>query len=113
MVGRKTEKKRLKRSIGNVQETMRRMQHDSIEFQAMKINQMLQGHYVYYGMAGNMRCLNKVYAAAATYWRKVLSRRSQKSYVTWEEYRRIRTLFPLKRPKIFIPYNRLKTYAKL
>lgn len=113
MVGRKTEKKRLKRSIGNVQETMRRMQHDPVELQALKINQMLQGHYAYYGMAGNMRCLNKVYAAAVTYWRKVLSKRSQKSYITWEEYRHIRTLFPLKRPKLFIPYNRLKTYAML
>ncbi|WP_440119645.1 group II intron maturase-specific domain-containing protein [Paenibacillus sp. QZ-Y1] len=113
MVGRKTEKKRKKRSIGNVQETMRRMQHEPLEVQAKKMNQMLQGHYAYYGMVGNMRCLSKVYATAVTYWRKVLSRRSRKSYVTWEEYQRLRSLFPLMRPKIFIPYQRLKTYAML
>ncbi|MEK4007726.1 hypothetical protein [Paenibacillus sp. FSL H3-0333] len=113
MVGRKTEKKRLKRSMGNVQETMGRMQHEPLEVQAKKINQMLQGHYAYYGMAGNLKCLSKVYATTVTYWRKVLSRRSRKSYVTWEEYQRLRSLFPLMRPKIFIPYQRLKTYAML
>jgi hypothetical protein len=53
--------------MGNVQETMRRMQHEPLEVQAKKMNQMLQGHYAYYGMAGNMRCLSKVDATAVTY----------------------------------------------
>lgn len=113
MVGRKTEKKRLKRSIGNVQETMRSIRHEPIEVQANKINQMLQGHYAYYGMAGNMRSLIKVYQTSVTYWRRMLSSRSQKSCVTWEKYHQIISLFPLLRPKIFIPYERLKTYAML
>ncbi|MCY9668247.1 hypothetical protein M5X11_25540 [Paenibacillus alginolyticus] len=111
MVGRKTEKTLLKRSIGNVQETMRKMQHEAIETQSVKINQMLQGHYAYYGMAGNLRYLTKVYKAAVFCWRRTLSRRSQRSYVTWEEFHRLRSLFPLRR--IFIPYNRVKTYAML
>ena len=74
---------------------------------------MLQGHYAYYGMAGNLKWLIKVYAATEGYWRKMLSSRSQKSRVTWEEFQRIKTLFPLVRPKIFIPYNRMKMYAML
>lgn len=113
MVGRKTEKKRLKRSIGKVQETMRTIRHAPIELQASKINQMLRGHYAYYGMAGNMRCLIKVYQAAVIYWRRMLSSRSQKSYVTWDHFHELRLKFPLMRPKIFIPYDRVKSYAML
>jgi len=113
MVGRKTEKQRIKRGIGKVQETMRKIRHEPIEAQAIQINQMLQGHYAYYGVAGNMKWLLKVYQATEKYWRRMLSSRSQKSYVTWEEFLKIKTLFPLSRPKIFIPYNRLKTYVML
>ncbi|GMA64866.1 hypothetical protein GCM10025859_53060 [Alicyclobacillus fastidiosus] len=113
MVGRKTEKQRLKRSIGKVQETMRKIRHRSIEEQVRQINQMLQGHYAYYGMAGNMRWLIKVYQATDFYWRRMLSSRSRKSYVTWKDFQELKTLFPLARPKLFIPYYRMKVYAML
>lgn len=113
MVGRKTEKQRFKRSIGKVQEMMREIRHQSLEEQARQINQILQGHYAYYGMAGNMKWLIKVYGSTEKYWRKMLSSRSQKSHVTWEEFLKIKTLFPLMRPKLFVPYDRLKAYAML
>lgn len=113
IVGRKTEKKRLKRSIENLQEMMRKIRHEPIKVQANRINQMLQGHYAYYGVAGNLKCLTKVYQTVEKYWRRMLSSRSQKSYVTWDKFRRIKTLFPLLRPKIFIPYRVLETYAVL
>lgn len=112
-VGRKTEKQRVSRSIGKVQETMRKIRHQSLEEQSRQINQILQGHYAYYGMAGNMKWLIKVYVAVEKYWRKMLSSRSQKSRVTWEEFSKIKMLFPLMRPKIFIPYSRMKMYAML
>ncbi|WP_338000177.1 hypothetical protein [Alicyclobacillus sp. ALC3] len=60
-----------------------------------------------------MKWLIKVYVAIERYWRKMLSSRSQKSRVTWEEFLKVKALFPLTRPKIFIPYSRLKTYAML
>lgn len=113
MVGRKTEKQRIKRSIGKVQETMRKIRHQSLEEQSRQISQILQGHYAYYGVAGNMKWLLKVYQATEKCWRRMLSSRSQKSYVTWEEFLNIKTLFPLSRPKVFIPYNRLKAYVML
>lgn len=99
MVGRKTEKKRLKRSIDNVQEAMRKIRHAPIDVQVQKINQILQGHYAYYGMAGNLRWLIKGYKAAVVYWRRMLMSRSQKSYITWEKYNHIKSLLPLMRPK--------------
>lgn len=59
MMGRKTEKTRFRRSVNKIQETLREIRHWSIEDQVKRINQILRGHYNYYGMAGNLWCLTK------------------------------------------------------
>ena len=41
----------------------------------------------------------------------MLSRRSQKSQVTWKAFQRILERFPLKRPKRYVPYSALRQYA--
>ncbi|WP_245001205.1 group II intron reverse transcriptase/maturase [Caldalkalibacillus thermarum] len=113
MVGRKTEKKRLRRSIGKIQTTLRLIRHWPIPEQVEKINQMLRGHYNYYGMAGNLKSLYKVYQATDKYWHKMLCSRSRKGYVTWERYAQIKSWFPIVRPRISIPYKELKLYVIL
>ncbi|WAH35282.1 hypothetical protein [Alicyclobacillus dauci] len=42
---------------------MRKIRHESIESQAKQINQVLQGHYAYYRVAGNMKWLLNMYQA--------------------------------------------------
>lgn len=113
MVGRKTEKSRLKRTVQRLQSLMREILHERIEDQARWINQLLQGHYAYFGMAGNARSLRQVYRVVLRYWRRMLSRRSQKSYVTWDAFLRILRRCPLKRPKLSIPYTALRQYVIL
>ena len=81
MVGRKTEKSRVRRTIQRLQATMRQIRHDRLEDQVHTINQLLPGHYAYFGMAGNLPSLQQVYRVATRYWRRMLSRRSQKSTV--------------------------------
>ncbi|MET4751139.1 reverse transcriptase domain-containing protein [Bradyrhizobium sp. RT11b] len=61
--GMRTEKSRLKRSLMSLQELMRRIRHYKISDQAGEINAVLRGHYAYYGVAGNLRNLVKVYRA--------------------------------------------------
>jgi RNA-directed DNA polymerase len=57
MVGRKTEKSRFRRSIQGIQSLMREIRHYSLREQGEKINQVLRGHYAYYGVGGNLnRC---------------------------------------------------------
>jgi len=113
MVGRKTEKTRLKRIIAELQEEMRRIRHWPVRAQTQIINQMLRGHYNYYGLAGNIKSLFKVYEKAIWCWRRMLSSRSSKSYITWDKFHKIKALFPLLRPKLAIPYEKLKVYAML
>jgi hypothetical protein len=59
----RTEKSRLRRGLMSLQELMRRIRHDTISDQVDEINAVLRGHYAYYGIAGNIRALLKVYRA--------------------------------------------------
>jgi RNA-directed DNA polymerase len=113
MVGRKTEKSRLKRSIQKITDKMREIRHWAIKDQADKINEMLRGHYNYYGMGGNLKSLLRVYYRVEDYWRKMLSSRSWKGYITWDKYKEIKKTFPILRPKIRIPFGSMKSYAML
>jgi hypothetical protein len=47
------------------------------------------------------------------YWREMLSSRSQKGKVRWEVFLAIKRKYPLQRPKLSLPYTRLKQYAVL
>jgi len=113
MVGRKTEKSTLRRSVHNLRSLMREVRHYSLNEQSEKINQVLRGHYAYYGLGGNIKSLFKIYGFTERYWRRMLSSRSQKSYITWERFQFLKTLFPLQRPKLFIPYTRMKSLTVL
>jgi len=44
-------------------------------------------------------------------WRTMRSSRSQKGHVRWEVCLAIKRRYPLQRPKLSLPYTRLKQYA--
>jgi hypothetical protein len=89
------------------------IRHEPLNEQATQINQILRGHYAYYGIAGNLGSLLRVYRSVERYWRKMLSSRSQKAQVRWEVFLAIKRTYPLQRPKLSLPYARLKQYAVL
>ena len=78
MVGRKTEKTRMRRSIKKLQQLMRKIRHHHLK----AINQGLQGHYAYYGLGGNHRSLWAICRIAEKYWCKMLKSRSRKSLIS-------------------------------
>ena len=110
-VGMRTEKSRLRRALVRLQDQMRRMRHSPLQDQADHLNQMLRGHYAYYGIAGNIRALRKVHRAVECYWRKMLSSRSWKGQVWWKQFQQIKERFPLLRPKLHLPYGALQALA--
>ena len=110
-IGLRTEKSRLRRAILRFQEQMRRLRHSSLQEQADHLNQMLRGHYAYYGMASNIRALRKVHRAVEHYWRKMLSSRSWKGTVYWTKFQEIKERFPLLQPKLHLPYGVLQALA--
>lgn len=113
MVGHKTEKSRFRRSVQGLQSLMRGIRPYSLREQVEKINQVLRGHYAYYGVGGNFKSLFMIYRLAERYWHKMLCSRSQKSYITWEGFNSLKQVFPLQRPKLSVPYTRMKALAVL
>lgn len=113
-VGMRTEKSRLRRSLLSLQELMRQIRLDAISEQVGEINVFLHGHHAYYGFAGNLRCLVKVYRAVERYWRRMLRSRSWAGRrLTWEKYHQIKARTPLLKPKLRLPYAELQALAVL
>ena len=111
-VGMRTEKTRLRRGLMSLQELMRRIRHDTISDQVDEINAVLRGHYAYYGIAGNIRALLKVYRAVERYWHRMLCSRSWAgAHLTWDAFHQIQERTPLQRPKLQLPYRALQTLA--
>ena len=111
-VGMRTEKSRLRRSLMSLRALMRRIRHDAIKKQVGELNAVLRGHYAYYGIAGNIRALFKVYRAVERYWRKMLcSRGWAGGRLTWTVFNRIKERSPLSRPKLHLPYRDLQSLA--
>jgi group II intron reverse transcriptase/maturase len=113
MLGRKTEKSRLRRSMDKLRELMHEIQHYGLKEQAKKINEVLRGHYAYYGMGGNHRSLWKIYRFSTKCWHTMLCKRSWKSYITWEKFTKIMDRFPIQQPVLKIPLVRIKSFAVL
>ena len=113
MVGRKTEKTRLRRSFEKLRELMRTIRHHKVEDQAEAINQVLRGHYAYYGLGGNHKSLWKIYRFSEKYWHKMLCIRSQKSYITWEKFNLMMERCPIQLPKLRLTFNGMQALAVL
>jgi RNA-directed DNA polymerase len=112
-VGMRTERSRLQRTLMRLQDLMRRMRHLPVKEQVDNLNVLLRGHYAYFGIAGNFRALHRVYRTVERYWHKMLCSRSWKGAITWSVFQRIRTQFPLMRPKLYLPYRELQAIAML
>ena len=95
----RTEKSRLRRSLTSLQELMQRIRHYAISEQVGEINAALRGHYAYYGVAGNLRSLVKVYRVVERYWRRMLCSRSWAGHrLTWDAFNQIKDRTPLLPP---------------
>jgi group II intron reverse transcriptase/maturase len=112
-VGRKTEKTRLKRSMENLRKLMRSIRHFSIKEQVKEINQVLKGHYGYYGLGGNHSSLGKIYQFTERYWHKMLCSRSWKGYLTWERFAQIKEYYPLTKPVLRLTYAEMQKISVL
>lgn len=112
-VGIRTEKSRINRSLAKLYDLMRRMRHLPVREQAINLNHLLRGHYAYYGVAGNIDALLRLYRAVERYWRKILSSRSRKGHIPWEVFQKIKTRHPLRRPRLRLPFRKLQVLAVL
>ena len=99
-IKRKTERKRLKRSLKAVWKWCKEHRHDSVPQQYKRLRSKLKGHYQYYGVRSNYAALHKVWRRAEEAWRYWLSRRSWHSAISWSQWHRFRQRYPLPMPCI-------------
>jgi RNA-directed DNA polymerase len=79
----KTDRSRFAKGVKQFLESLRKMMHLPLENQARWINSVLRGHFNYYGLPGNAGSLNRFRNIVLQTWRKVLSKRSQNTSVSW------------------------------
>jgi len=96
----KTRTSRLRRAVQAVRDFCRRHRHESIKVQRVGLNRRLNGHYNYFGVNGNIRALATLHHQAIHAWHKWLSRRGQRSPMTWQRYEEILSSYPLSCPAI-------------
>lgn len=102
MISFKTRRASLRRIVRNLYEWCRRQRHRPIKEQHATLVRKMQGHFNYFGVNGNMYCLQKVPERARKIWLKWLKRRGQRTRLNWERFGDLLKDFPLPRPRIKI-----------
>jgi group II intron reverse transcriptase/maturase len=96
----KTRTGRLTRALAAIAEWCREHRHDPTREQHHGLTRRLQGHYNYFAVTGNGRPVWRLLYWATRIWRKVLTRRSQRSRMTWARFTAMERELRLPRPKL-------------
>lgn len=86
-VRRKTAKDRLARTLKRLEQWCQQYRHLPMRLQHRALNQKLKGHYGYFGITGNYRCLQQVLEGTRRIWFRWLCRRTRGGRgMTWERF---------------------------
>jgi group II intron reverse transcriptase/maturase len=99
-IKRKTETKRMTRTARNFWQWCRDNRHRPLEEQYAVLRAKLRGHYQYYAVRCNSRCLEWVFDQLKRAWLYWLNRRGGRKKLSWEKFQKLLKAYPLPRPKI-------------
>jgi group II intron reverse transcriptase/maturase len=99
-LGYRTRKARFQRAVAALTEHCRRHRHEPVKEQHAALCRRIRGHFNYFGVNSNGPSLCRLLWHAERAWLKWLRRRSQRSRLTWERYRKMLKRFPLPAPTI-------------
>ena len=78
-----------------IKSELRRRMHDTIGDTGYWIRRVLQGHLNYFAVSGNDPSIWAFFNEVRRYWLRALRRRSQRAYISWEQFvRRTAHFFP-------------------
>ena len=95
VVKRKTAQGRLSRALTRIAAWCRLHRHAPIAEQHQTLSQKLRGHYAYYGITGNGYAIQSFRTAVIRTWKKWLSRRRRRDFLSWATFSRLLKRFPL------------------
>lgn len=95
IVKRRTMSSRVTRSLQAIRTWCRAHRHDPLHIQHRVLSQKVRGHYGYYGIIGNSRCLRAFLAEVRRIWIKWLARRCWKTRLFWTRAEKLLARYPL------------------
>jgi RNA-directed DNA polymerase len=99
VVKRKTAGSRFHRAVTRIAEWCRLNRHRPIGDQHQTLGQKLHGHFAYYGVIGNLPCLQRFRYEVLRAWRKWLSRRRRRGTWPWARFNELLRRVPLPWPR--------------
>jgi len=100
MVGRKTDRKKLKRAITTINAWCRANRHKPMQEQWEMLKAKISGHYAYYGISLNAQSITEFYTQVVTVWLKWLNRRGWQGRLNWKTFMNHLKAWPLPKPRI-------------
>ncbi|MFI0460175.1 MAG: group II intron reverse transcriptase/maturase [Candidatus Thiodiazotropha endolucinida] len=97
----KTSKSRHQRALRSIHDWYKINRHKTLSYQYMILKRKIQGHYAYYGVSFNSRSLSTFRYRCQRMWHYWLSRRSGKSYISWNRFSDMLKHYKLPMPKIY------------
>jgi RNA-directed DNA polymerase len=103
VVLRRTMAKRLRAKLKQIKQELRRRMHEPVCAVGGWLASVLRGYYRYFGVPRNYASLDRLRDLVRRTWRRALSRRSQRAYITEAAMTRLARAW-LPRPAICQPY---------
>jgi hypothetical protein len=100
VVKQKTAADRFRRTLKRIADWCRQYRHEPVRDQWAALRRKLLGHFGYFGITGNFRALSNLRERVIAAWRKWLSRRSQRAWISWDAMMRLLARYPLPEPHI-------------
>ena len=102
LLGRKTEGRKLRAKLKEITLWLIKIRNTaSVKEWWGILRAKLIGHYRYYGVSGNTRYINAFHRLVLRRVYKWLNRRSQKSSMNWDEFKKYVARHPLGEPKVY------------
>ena len=102
-IKRKTRADRMRAKLKMVQEEMRRRMHQPIPDQGTWLYYVVRGYFNYHAVPTNFRALVAFRTEIARRWRRVLTRRSERTKLNWKQTKQLIDTW-LPQPRILHPW---------
>jgi hypothetical protein len=102
-IKRKTRADRMRAKLKMVQQEMRRRMHQPIAAQGKWLWYVVNGYFNYHAVPTNFRALVTFRTEIARRWRRILTRRSDRTKLNWEQMNRLLDAW-IPKPRILHPW---------
>ena len=109
-VRRKTIRKRMRSKLREIKQQLRERMHDPVRQTGHWLKSIIQGHFNYYAVPGNLDSLGIFRDRVLGHWGHTLRRRSQKRPISWERILALAARW-LPPPRVLHPYPAVRFAA--